>query len=149
MPKELHMMIGGIGTGKSTFAQKMSKEQGLNIFSADKIEEENSHLSDKEIVDLLENMFNNQIMSGESFILDGKCLTAGERKNIISKAVANGYTVYGYDFGSGNIVSLLRRMNNPRKFLRDFWEGVYQSDQRNYVEPEVEEGFERIYLPNR
>ena len=149
MGKELHMMIGGIGTGKSTLAQKMSKEQGLNIFSVDKIEEENSHLSDIEIDDLIENMLNNQIISGESFILDGKCLTAGERKNIISIATTHGYTIYGYDFGSGNIVSLLRRLNNPRKFLRDFWEGVYQSDHRNYVEPEVEEGFERIYMPNR
>ena len=142
-------MIGGTGTGKSTKANEISQNTGFNIFSPDEIEKENSHLNYNEIDNLIDNELNEQISSGESFILDGKCLTVGERKIIISRATEKGYTVYGYDFGCGNIVTLFRRLNNPRSLESDYWEEVHKSDKRNYVEPEVEEGFERIYMPEK
>jgi predicted kinase len=149
MSKELHMMIGGTGTGKSTLSKKMNIELGYTIFSPDDIENENSHLESNAIDELIDEELIKLISSGESFILDGKCLTVAGRKIIISRAKENGYTIYGYDFGCGNIVTLLRRLNEPRDLFRDLWEGVYQSDRRNYVEPEIEEGFERIYMPDR
>lgn len=35
MAKELHIMIGGTGTGKSALAKRMKKELGLEVFCPD------------------------------------------------------------------------------------------------------------------
>ena len=101
MAKVVHMMIGGTGTGKSTLSKKMNKELGYRIFSPDEIERENSQLESDAIDDLINDALNKQISSGESFILDGKCLTIEERTDFISKAKENGYSVHGHNFGAG------------------------------------------------
>lgn len=145
MGKELHMMIGGTGTGKSTLSKELNEKHGYKIFSPDEIEIENSHLEGKDIDNLIDNDLNEIISTSESFILDGKCLTSEERLKIIDEAKAHGYTVYGYDFGGGNLKSQKRRLNNPREMPKRHWDDVFKFDKNNYAIPEIEEGFKKIY----
>jgi predicted kinase len=145
MAKELHMMIGGTGTGKSTKASEISKNTGFRIFSADEIEESYSQLGEQIDIDkLINNELNKQLSSGESFILDGKCLTASERENIISEAIKKGYSVYGHNFGAGTDESKQRRLNNPREMPKAHWDKVFEFDTQNYETPEIGEGFTDI-----
>ena len=117
MDKELHILIGGIGTGKSTYAKKLSKELEISVFCPDDIEEKYKNLNDSQIDKMVDNELKNYLDSGDSFILDGKCLMSKERIEIIKRAKSKGYKTYGHDFGGGNVVSLLRRLSNPRKYF--------------------------------
>lgn len=147
MSKELHIMVGGTGTGKSTYARKLKKELGFVVFCPDNVEEKYLDFSDDQINSIVDAELKRHLESGRSFILDGKCLIPKERIEIIKRAKSSGYKVYAHDFGKSTVVSLLRRLRNPRRFDDAFWEKVYESDQRLYKSPELEEGFERIYSP--
>lgn len=142
-------MIGGIGTGKSTFASELSRKEGIRSISADELQEINEHLNDEEVDECTNNAIENCITNEESFIIDGKNINARSRKWLIDKCKQQGYTIYGYDFGRGNILSLLRRKRQPRKFTEEYWEEVYESDLKSFGTPEPDEGFDRIYYPPR
>ncbi len=145
MEKELHMMIGGTGTGKSTKANEISKKTGFYVFSADEIENSHSQLDEQiNIDDLIINRLDNQLSLGESFILDGKCLSVSERTNIINKAKKYGFTIIGHNFGVGTDESKQRRLNNPRDMPPIHWEQVFDFDLRNYQTPNICEGFLEI-----
>jgi hypothetical protein len=146
MGKILHMMIGGIGTGKSSFAKKISKKDKINIVSADDIQDNNPNIMDDEVDMLTLQKLEDCLNDENSFIIDGKCLTSHERKRIISDAQNKGFSVYGYDFGSGSIMSFFRRLFSPRRYTKKEWEEVYESDKRLYQTPELVEGFDKIYI---
>lgn len=145
--KELHMMIGGIGTGKTTHSQELVNDLKCKIFSADELAEQYSN--ENNIEELIDAEFKRQLKSGESFILDGKYLTVEGRKIILDNAKNEGYKIYGYDFGAGNVISLLRRFRKPRRLLKEIWEGIYENDKSSYETPEIEEGFEKINFPRK
>jgi hypothetical protein len=147
MSKILHMMIGGTGTGKSTYAKKLKKELGINIVSGDDIQRKNKKLSDNEVDEMTYVEYLENLTGESSFIIDGKCLNPRTRKGYIADAHNNGFSVFGYDFGSGTIVSLLRRLSHPRRFSKKYWEDIWEDDKKSYHMPEPEEGFERIYSP--
>jgi len=145
MENELHILIGGTGTGKATYAKKLKKNIGIDIFCPDDIEAKYIIFTSDQIDKIVDNELKNHLNSGESFILDGKCLIPQKKIEIIKRAKNKGFKVYGYDFGSGNVMSLLRRLRNPRKYFSNYWETIYESDQRLYKSPTIKEGFEKIY----
>ncbi len=149
MGKTVHILIGGIGTGKSTFASELSKKEGIRSISADEIQEIDEYLSDEEVDDLTDNAIENSIRHGESFIVDGKNINSRSRKWLIERCKQQGYNIYGYDFGKGNITTLIRRKKHHRQFTEEYWEDVYKSDLKSFETPEPDEGFDRIYYPPR
>lgn len=149
MAKELHIMIGGTGTGKSALAKRMKKELGLEVFCPDDVEEKYLNYNDEKINQIVDSELKTHLESNKSFILDGKCLVPKERIEIINRAHANGFTVFGHDFGPGNVVSILRRLMHPRRFSNKYWEEVYESDKKLYISPDPDEGFEKIFYPAR
>lgn len=140
-------MIGGIGTGKSTFASELSKKESIRTISADEIQEIYKNLTDEEVDKHTYNAIENSITNEESFIVDGKNLNARSRKWLIDKCKQHGYNIYGYDFGKGNILSLIRRKRHPRNYTEEYWEDVYESDAKSFGTPDLEEGFDRVYYP--
>jgi predicted kinase len=122
------MMIGGTGTGKSTYAKKLKKDLGINIVSADEIQRRNRNLTDSEVDERTYEDYLSNLNGDSSFIIDGKCLNTRTRKGYISDAQKNGFTVLGYDFGCGTVVSLLRRLAHPRRFSKKYWEDIYEDD---------------------
>ncbi len=147
MSKIIHILIGGIGTGKSTFAKQLSKKENIRIISGDEIQDRYKKLSDSKVDEITVKLLNESFLRDKSFIVDGKNLNPQSRRSIINIAKGRGYTIYGYDFGKGSIVSLLRRLRNPRRFTEEFWEQVYQSDMKSFRNPELNEGFDKIFYP--
>lgn len=140
-------MIGGTGTGKSTKANELSQNTGYSIFSADEIEYSYTEQEEQiDIDDLISNELNKQLSLGESFILDGKCLTASERTNMINEATKHGYTVYGHNFGAGTEESRKRRLDNLRDMHPIHWKQVFDFDSNYYESPTLDEGF--TYITN-
>ena len=145
MAKELHMMIGGTGIGKSTLANKMSKDTGFSIFSPDEIEESyKDQLEEIDIDNIISDELYKQISSGDSFILDGKSLSISTRTVIINHATKNGFLVYAHNFGQGTEESKQRRLDNPRDMPTIHWKQVFDFDSNHYEAPTLEEGFSEI-----
>jgi len=149
MGKTVHMLIGGIGTGKSTFAEKLAKKDSIRIISGDDIQERFKEMSDDEVDEITARLLDESFLQNKSFIVDGKHLNPRNRESLITTAKERGYKVYGYDFGKGSIMSLLRRLRSPRKYTEEYWEEVYQSDLKSFSTPDIDEGFDRIYCPSK
>jgi len=149
MEKVLYMMIGGIGTGKTTLAKKLRRKLQIGLVSADEIQKTNKKLTDDEVDEKTLEEYQSKMSGEDSFILDGKCLNAAERTRLIEDAQKNGFSVVGYDFGSGTKLSLFRRLSHPRRFSSKYWEEVYEYDKKTYETPELEEGFEKIFIQPR
>jgi len=141
------MLIGGIGTGKSTFAAKLAEKDSIRIISGDDIQDRFKEISNDEVDEITARMLDESFLRNKSFIVDGKHLNPRNRRSLISNAKERGYLVYGYDFGKGNIMSLLRRLRSPRRYNAEYWEEVYQSDLESFSTPDIEEGFDRIIYP--
>lgn len=147
MEKTVHILIGGIGTGKSTFASELSRKESIKSISGDEIQDANSHLSDDEIDVLTNDAVVSCIENEKSFVVDGKHLNPRNRHGIISKCKKEGYRVLGYNFGEGDVTSLLRRKNQPRNISGEEWEETHEKDSEFYSEPDPTEGFDRIFYP--
>lgn len=140
-------MIGGIGTGKSTFVSELSQKRGIKSISADEIQESNKQLSDSDVDEITFKAIDSCLKNHESFIVDGKNINARNRVGLIDKCKKQGYIVYGYDFGKGDITSLIKRKSEPRRFSEEYWEEVYQSDSKSFGTPDPDEGFDKIFYP--
>ena len=147
MSKIVHMLIGGIGTGKSTFAKQLSKKDNIRIISGDDIQDRHKKLSNSKVDEIITKLLDESFLRDKSFIIDGKLLNPQCRRSLVAKAKERGYKAYGYDFGKGSIFSLLRRLREPRRFTAEDWEQVYQSDLNSFSTPELNEGFDKIFYP--
>lgn len=147
MRKTVHILVGGVGTGKSTFANKLSHREGIKAISGDDIQTKNSHLTDDAIDELTDEAVESCIRNEESFIVDGKHLNTRNRHGIISKCKKEGYRILGYNFGEGDVTSLLRRKNQPRNTSGEEWEEIHKMDSESFNEPDPAEGFDRIFYP--
>ena len=134
--KIIHIMIGGIGTGKTTLANKLSQEMSIEILRADDSDYEDESKLFEDYLNLLDNE--------KSFILDGKYLDKKTRQHFIKYAKNCGYDCIGYDFGPGNGISLKRRLNNPGNYSSKEWIKDYRKDRTSYQQPQLNEGFKKI-----
>lgn len=145
MGKTLHMMIGSIGTGKSSHSDKLSEELHIDVLSADSIEKNATSIDDNEIeIDIMEDYLDH-LDSGESFILDGLNINKATRKLNLTLAKQRGFIINGYDFGPGDDKSLKQRLSDPRGVSASRWEAIAESNISSYEKPELDEGFEEIF----
>ncbi len=145
MGKTLHMMIGSIGTGKSSHSDKLSEELQIDVLSADSIEKNATSIDDNEIeIDIMEDYLDH-LDSGESFILDGLNINKATRKLNLTLAKQRGFIINGYDFGPGDDKSLKQRLSDPRDVSASRWEAIAESNKSSYEKPELDEGFEEIF----
>jgi len=139
MNKILHLLIGAIGTGKSTYAEELKEKLNIDVLSADKIE------GDVEVELNIMQHFLESLDSGNSFILDGLNLNKKSRQLYISLAKRSGYKIYGYDFGAGDENSKNRRLNDSRNVSSERWIELVERNKKDYEKPIIEEGFEGIF----
>nr|WP_319400898.1 AAA family ATPase [uncultured Carboxylicivirga sp.] len=138
--KELHMLTGAIGTGKSTFAEDLKNKTNMDILSDDKIEENNSELTDNEVEHVIMEDFLDLLSNEKPFILDGLNINASSRNQYIRRVRNKGYKIIAYDFGPGNNISLDRRLNDDRGVPHDRWKQIAESNRNDYESPKVTEG---------
>ena len=102
-------MIGSTGTGKSSQADKLSKELKIDILSADNVEYLTNSADDNEIELNIMEEYLDQLDRENSFILDGTNINKPTRNLYMTMAKRKGYNITGYDFGPGNEISLNRK----------------------------------------
>lgn len=84
------MMVGLPGSGKSTYAEKLSKERSAIICSSDKVREdlygdENSQSNNDEVFKLLHKRIKELLKAGESVIYDATNINSKRRRAFLSE----------------------------------------------------------------
>lgn len=136
--KILHIIMGAIGTGKSTLAEILSTKYKIEVLSADSIEKqmnEKGVFNDNEIDGDIIECFYWYLDKNTSFILDGLNLSRKSRNYYINEAIKKGFQIYIYDLGPGNDDSLQRRLKNPRNVPTERWINIAKSNKESYEKP--------------
>ena len=127
------IFMGIPASGKSTFYQRFFSDSHLHI-NLDTL-----HTRRKEN-DLLEEC----IAGGRSFVVDNTNPTVADRERYIPRAVAAGYTVYGFLF-RGNITEC-RERNAQREGKARVPDAAITAISSKFESPRYTEGFEEIYF---
>ena len=142
----LHIVMGAIGTGKSTLAKILADKYHIEILSADDIEVLNKDMEDGDIECEIMASFFYFLDQKQSFILDGLNLSLTSRKLYINKAINNGYKIHIYDLGPGNKNSLLRRLKEPRGIPQERWIENAKRNKEIYEKPStIKEYIDKLY----
>lgn len=146
----LVLLVGNIGTGKSTIASKYAK-RGYVIINNDDIVNMihggEYGLYNFEINHVYKSVTNAILKSAmklnQNIVIDRTLMSKNDRKFYIDIAKKNNYTVKCIDFGPGNQESLNRRCQEKsnRGTTSKTWEIVHNKFYRIYEKPEYSEGF--------
>ncbi len=150
--RNLIIIIGNIGSGKSTYAKKY-QEQGYVIISRDQLRYaigngEYIFNPDYELaISITElDMFKRFASLGVNILVDGTSMTKTIRKRYIDYILSLGYTITAIEmphFGMGESVN--RRMIKPHgQFETKIWCQVWADLEAIYEAPSKEEGFHKI-----
>ena len=149
--KELVIMTGNIGSGKSLIASKYAKN-GYVIVSMDSIQAMvgggEYGLYDNEKKDIYHATESSAIVTaldhGLSVVVDRTNMDAGRRSRYIEKGKIFDAKIISYDFGLGDIEGFKRRIKNSHGIPEQQWMGVLHYMQENYQKPSLDEGFDQI-----
>lgn len=133
------ILVGNIGTGKSTFAKSLNLRNKIVIcpdnYSGSDIEQDYQFTSDIE----------NAKVSKMSIIIDGPHIKKYDRANILRfNMPQENYIPIAIDFGVGDNESLNNRKKELRKLSSTVWEEVHNNNLKDYESPTKEEGFYRV-----
>lgn len=150
--KEIIILVGNIGSGKSTIAKKYA-QRGYVIVNMDSIQQ-SIHGGEygmydpsmKEIYKSTEIRLIDACLSfGKSVVIDRTNMDSKRRKRFILNGMDHKAKIKVIDFGPGHKKCLERRIKNDcRQLPQSVWEGVYQSMFESYEKPSAEEGIHEI-----
>ena len=152
MKKELIILIGNIGAGKSTLAKKYQKENyiviardqlryaiggGIYIFN---------YNYEPIIWKTEQYLFRKFVKLGVNIVIDEVGLTKAMRKRYILYAKRYNYKIIAIEFPRLSMKkSVNRRMNNPHgQDDRKLWESVWHKFNKIYESPKKSEGITKI-----
>jgi predicted kinase len=152
MSKELVVLVGNIGTGKSTVARKYQKK-GYVVVARDGLRYSiggGNYIFDPKYEPVIWEI---ELCMLESFMELGVNIVIDEVG--VSKSIRMRYIVPGQDYGYTIKCHILpkltmkeavdRRMKDPHgQPNRKLWEEIWQKFHRMYEEPNLEEGFDEI-----
>lgn len=153
----LIILVGNIGSGKSTIAEKLA-EEGYIILSRDAIRYmigAGNYIFDTKTEPIVKEGFNNLVETfmkhGKAIVIDETNINKDSRKYYLSLAKR-------YNYESRAIVmaqlskdeSVARRLqSNHGNNSKEVWEQVWTKFQNMFEEPSEEEGFKEIlYFDN-
>lgn len=153
--KELMLLIGNIGSGKTTYAKKYVEKGYINI-SKDNLRFNigaGKYIFDrryeKTIFEVEKKMFQNFCRLGVNIVVDGTNVTRTLRKRYISYAKRYNYKIIGIVFPFlPRKTALKRRFKDPRGDKNKMkWGEVWEMFNFCYCIPLKKEGFNKlIYL---
>ncbi len=150
MKKEVIFLVGNVGAGKTTLAMKLAKSKTHEIINADEIGEKfglnlkGSIENFKKCELSIKSLFINKLDCERNIVLDVNLLSTDERKYFMLLAKSKGYYTKCFDFGSGKLNQLERRIkDNPEKSI-DEWTAIFQEKKQLYESPTFDEGFDEI-----
>ena len=149
--KQIHLMVGNIGTGKTTTARKLIKEHSLTMYVADDMICEMVNLGDYSpekwgdkywpvYSEIKNRVAETALANGFSIIVDSTNTSKKRRANWTAKAKELDVKITAYvhlDHEAG----LERRKVEPRGQTPEMWQKVHDDLQVKYEETTLDEGF--------
>ena len=153
MTKELIILVGNIGSGKSTFTKKVQENRQYVVISRDSLRygigggnyvfnlEYESIIWDTELF-----LFRSFVRQEVPIIIDEVGVTKEMRKRYINFAKLHGYFIQAVILPRISMEECVdRRMNDPHgQYDRKLWEKLWSKFNSMYEEPTLAEGFDRI-----
>lgn len=156
MKKHIILMVGNIGSGKSTYIKKHLK--GSTVVSRDAMRymvgggvyifEERTERVIKQLANLaVEELFKEDIYE---IVVDETNMSKRVRENYIKLAHKYNYDIIALIFPYlSQKEAIKRRMTNPHdNYNKTVWEGVWENLNTSYQEPTFAEGFDGIIYVN-
>ncbi len=151
--KELIMLVGNIGCGKSFLAKKLAKK-GAMIVNSDSLLRAvhgGEYLYYSEMKDFYHNIEETILVDAlrrsKTVVVDRTNISIEERKRFIFLADKYEATSIAYDFGPGQEEHLIRRLREPQGLPERVWRNVFNVINSKYEKPTIEEGFAEIRIP--
>ena len=150
-PAQLKLLVGNIGTGKSTFARRLARDFGDVVVNTDNIIKmisggdyyycpEKSAVYGKATNAIIESALQNY----QSVVVDRTNIDVKTRKRYIVIAKKFNVPVIAYDFGKGEPFSLNRRLKSPKGETEQTWKEVYNVFLQKHEELSSKEGITQI-----
>ena len=141
----LLILIGNVGTGKSTISNIIHRKFGGVIICGDKFKEDNSELTEPDFSIKFFLSIEKELMNHNSVILDGQNLLRKGRARYINYAKRYNSKIVAIDCGIGDEISLSNRLKENRGISEEIWRKEFENSRRDYEMPTKEEGFEFIF----
>lgn len=150
---KLILLVGNIGSAKSTYAKKLAKEQGCYIVSRDAIRymiNAGEYVFDREKEQIVHDMSMRCLCSllaeGVDVVLDETNMNKKIRKHYINIASEYDYDCEAHVMPQISMEeSVQRRLNdNHGNYDKKKWEEIWKMFDGRYVEPTEEEGFDKV-----
>ncbi len=134
----LVILVGNIGTGKTTFCKKLKKHDRF-IVCPDNYSGTKKEKRDKMIKEL-----ENGLENYKYVIVDGPSLSIKQRDKLLYFSKKKNHNAIVFDFGIGNEFTLQRRINANPEISPEEWGKNHNRNKREYERPENHEGFDRV-----
>lgn len=129
----LILLVGNIGTGKSTISKYLMQKKSFHVLSGDKIGKE---ISNGMLLGHIYEKTTDFLCKGESVIIDGTNLKGKYRNLTASPALKRNIPVLIIDCGKGTEEDLNRRLIENRGIPKELWVKYFNYNQKEYEEPE-------------
>ena len=131
----LVLLVGNIGTGKTTFRKKLEKKKKRRLFDCpDEYEDGNDVEQRLNMGKKIEYGLNN----GFTVIIDGPHMKCGDRNELLLFAKNAKCKSIIFDFGSGNYETLNRRIKSNSKLSAEEWKEIHENNIKDYERPEYD-----------
>lgn len=143
----LVVMVGNIGSGKTTLAKKIVLKKNYFHMELDnliQISSTESNTFTEDLNDAFSNQFYDLVDKQKSIIIDGNFMSVNSRIIQCKYAKSKGFKVICYDFGKGDLKQLNRRINSSPYKSKHEWSEIFKNKQLEYEEPTFMEPFDKI-----
>ena len=155
MKKELLILIGNIGTGKSTFVKSLVKK-GFICVSRDGIRYSLgggqyifSALCEQAVKATVKKLALELVKSEvEKIVIDETNMSISSRSYYITLAIAYGYKCVAIVMPQLSMNDCVKRRlsNNHGAFTKEVWQEVWTNFSNRYEKPTLKEGFDKIVI---
>lgn len=150
--KEIVIMIGNIGTGKSTRALELA-HKGYVIINADAITtmigggDYTLYDIKKKLIykDAEYHIANISLQNNFSVVIDNTNMSKKTRARWVELGIKHEAYIVACNYGIGSKSSLNRRLKEPKGISKEQWISVHDKFQKEYDPPEFSEGFNIIF----
>lgn len=150
--KEVIIIIGNVGSGKSTYTKKLQEKGTHVVICRDSMRfgiGAGTYIFNNEYEPIIKKtaleLFQKFLILGVNIIVDEVNIACSSREPYIKLAKEQGYKIRAIVMPKlSKEESINRRMNNPANQTREIWESVWESFDRRYEHPTIEEGFDKI-----
>lgn len=145
--KTIHVLIGIPGCGKSTFADKLSKQLNIEIVSTDRVRMENIGILEEQVWPKVYQMLGEKLNNDEDVIFDATNITPKVRKRLVDnvRVYCEEFNLIGYYFTVDWRLCMERvekRNTDPNEHYLPT--DVIEGYAGKIIEPTFEEGFIKI-----